>query len=131
LNSREKETKTHYGILNVERRRYPRFNIDVPIEYYRIEEPADLRGRVLDISQGGLLIYSSERMDVGERLRLRLFLSMVSEFSTVELLSEVVWVDMRVSEDSGDYRTGVKFVDITPGDMTKLKNFLLSFSQPK
>jgi c-di-GMP-binding flagellar brake protein YcgR len=130
LNSPEKETKTHYGILNVERRKYPRFSVDLPIEYYRIDKPAGSRGRALDISEGGLLIYFPERMEIGQCLRLRLFFSMGSELNTIELLSEVAWVDMRIGEDWGDYRTGVKFVDISPDDMTKLKNFLISLSQP-
>ena len=126
----EEETKIHYGILNVERRKYPRFSVDLPIEYYWIDKPAGSRGRGLDISEGGLLIYFSERMEIGQRLRLRLFFSMGSELNTIELLSEVAWVEMRIGEDWGDYRTGVKFVDISPDDMTKLKTFLISLSQP-
>jgi len=128
MNSPEKETKAQYGFVNVERRKYPRLNIDIPIEYYRIDEPAGSRGRTLNISEGGLLIYSSERMEIGQRLRLRLFLNMVSELSSIELLSEVVWVEIRIDKDLGDYRTGVRFVDISPDDMTQLKNFLIRFS---
>ena len=55
---------------------------------------------------------------------------MGSELNTIELLSEVAWVEMRIEEDWGDYRTGVKFIDISPDDKTKLKRFLISLSQP-
>ncbi len=69
-------------------------------------------------------------MEIGQHLRLRLFFSIGSELSTIELLSEVAWVDVRIGEAWGDYRTGVKFVAISPDDMAKLKNFLMSLSQP-
>jgi len=91
----------------------------MPIEYYRIEEPAGSRGRTINMSEGGLLIYSSERMEIGQRLMLRLFLNMGPELNTIELLSEVVWVEIHIGEDYGDYRSGVRFVDISPDDMTK------------
>ena len=128
LNSPDEETKTRYGILNVETRKHPRFSVDLPIEYYRIDKPAGSRGRALDISEGGLLIYFSERMEIGQRLRLRLFCSIGYELNTIELLSEVAWVDMGTGEDLGDYRTGVKLADISLDDMTKLKTFLISLS---
>jgi hypothetical protein len=36
---------------------------------------------------------------------------------------QVVWKDIHVGKD-GDFRTGVKFVDISAEDMDKLKSFL-------
>ena len=89
MTSPEKKTKTRYGTLNVERRKYPRFSVDLPIEYYRMDKPAGSRGRALDINEGGLLIYFSERMETGQRGRLRPFFSIGSGLNTIELLSEV------------------------------------------
>ena len=126
MNSQEKETSTHYGILNVERRRYPRFGVDLPIEYDRVGKPAGLPVRALDHGHGGLLIYFPERMEIGQRLRLRLFLSVGSELDRIELLSEVVWVEVRSGEDGGDSRTGVNILDISTEDRTKLNHFLVS-----
>lgn len=130
LDSPEKEAKTHYGILNVERRKYPRFSVDLPVEYYRIDSTTGLAGRAYNFSEGGLLIYFQEQMEIGQRLRLRLFFSMGSKLNTIELLVEVVWVDIHIDEGWGDYRSGVKFVDISPDDITKLKSFLKGLSQP-
>ena len=130
LDSPEKESKPHYGILNVERRKYPRFSVDLPTEYYRIDSTPVLTGRALNIGQGGLLIYFPEQMEIGQRLRLRLFFSTGSKLNTIELLAEVVWVDLHIDEGWGDYRSGVKFVDISADDITKLKSFLEGLSQP-
>jgi c-di-GMP-binding flagellar brake protein YcgR len=126
----EKETKSHYGIVNFERRKYPRFSVDLPVEFYRIDSSTNPAGDALNISEGGALIYFPEQMEVGQRIRLRLFFSMGSKLNTIELQAEVVWVDMRIDEGWGDYRSGVKFADISPEDMTTLKNFLISLSQP-
>ena len=100
------------------------------MEYYRIDSSTGTFGRALDISEGGLLIYFPEKMEIGQRLSLKLFLSMGSKLITIEILSEVAWVELRIGEDWGDYRTGVKFVDISPDDMAKVKDFLISLSQP-
>jgi c-di-GMP-binding flagellar brake protein YcgR len=126
----EKEAKTRYGTLNLERRKYPRFSVDLPVEYYRVDSTAGITGRALNIGEGGLLIYFPEKVEVGQRLRVRLFFSVGSALNTIEVLAEVAWVDIQIDEGWGDVRSGVKFVDISPDDMNKLEGFLKSLSQP-
>ena len=126
----EKEAKPHYGTLNLERRKYPRFSVDLPVEYHRVDSTTGLTGRALNIGEGGLLIYFPEQVEVGQRLRLRLFFSAGSELNIIELLAEVAWVDIHIDEGWGDVRSGVKFVDILPDDLNKLKGFLKGLSQP-
>jgi c-di-GMP-binding flagellar brake protein YcgR len=123
----EKETKPRYGTVNFEKRNYPRFNIDLPVEYSR----TDLfikHGRAINASEGGLLLYLPEQMEIGRPLRLKLFFTSVSELNAIETLVEVVWMDIHLGKDWGDYRTGVRFVEISMEDMGKLKNFLRSLS---
>ncbi len=129
MEKEEKETKPRTGIVNLERRRYPRFNIDLPIEYYRIDSSIGHTGRGLSISEGGLLIYFPEQMEVSQYLRLKLFLPLGSKLNIIEVLTEVVWKDIHLGEGWGDYRCGVKFIDIPPEEMTKLKKFLGNLSQ--
>jgi c-di-GMP-binding flagellar brake protein YcgR len=125
----EKETKPRYGTVHFERRKYPRFNVNLPIEYYRIDSPISHTGNALNISEGGLLIYFPEEMEIGQHLKLKLFLASGSEMNTIETLVEVVWIDIHPGRDWGDYRTGVRFFNISTEDMEKLKNFLVSLSQ--
>jgi hypothetical protein len=123
----EKETKPRYGTVNFEKRNYPRFNIDLPVEYSR----TDLfikHGRAINASEGGLLLYLPEQMEIGQPLRLKLFFTSGFELNAIEPLVEVVWMDIHLGKDWGDYRTGVRFVDISMEDMGKLKNFLGSLS---
>jgi c-di-GMP-binding flagellar brake protein YcgR len=99
----------------------------LPIEYARSDSVVH-NGEAFNASEGGLLVYFSERVEVGQHLSLKLFFSSMSEFNTIETLVEVVWVDVHLGEEWGDYRAGVKFVDISLGDLEKLIIFLRSLS---
>lgn len=125
----EQQSKPRIGIVSFEKRKYPRFNIDLPIEYYQIDSPTCNTGRARNISEGGLLIYFPERIEIGQRLKLKLFFTSKSNLHSMEVLCEVVWIDIHLNETWGDYRSGVKFIDVSQEDMTQLKDFLKSLSQ--
>jgi len=65
-------------------------------------------------------------MEIGQNVNLKLFFSLGSELNTIEVVAEVVWIDIHLGKEWGDYRCGVKFADIPPDDLNKLKNFLRS-----
>jgi c-di-GMP-binding flagellar brake protein YcgR len=123
----EGETKSRYGTVNFEKRKHPRFSVDLPAEYNRTD-PYVKQGHATNASEGGLLLYLPEQIEIGKHLRLKLFFSMGSILHTIETLVEVVWTDIHLGKDWGDYRTGVRFVEISVEDMDKLKNFLKSLS---
>ncbi len=123
----EKDTKPRIEVTDFENRRYPRFDIHLPIEYYQIKSSITHTG---NISEGGLLIYFPEETDVSQYLRLKLFFSIVSELNTIKVLAEVVWTDNHLRKDRECYPYGVRFVEISPEDDIKLKNFLRSLSSP-
>ena len=128
MEKEKEEGKRRIGILDLERRKYPRFKINLPLDYYRVDTPTNQTGRALNASEGGLEIYFPEQMEIGEHLKLRLFFSSSeSELNAVEALAEVVWVDILSGE--GEYRSGVRFIDISPEDLVKLKDFLGSLTR--
>ena len=133
MDTKGKEDTPHFGTGNLERRKYPRFSIDLPIEYYRTESSIPASGRTGDISEGGLLVYLSERVEVGEHLKVKCFFTSISELmNTMETLTEVVWVVLESLEANGlpaNYRCGLKFIDANPMDMKKLKVFLKNLAQ--
>ncbi len=124
-----KELKPHYGIVNFERRRYPRFTIDLPIEYQRQGSEKRYSGRALNASEGGLLLYLPEKIEIGEIVRLKLFFALGHDLNTIELVAQVTWIDIHLGEGWGDYRSGVRFVDISSEDLYKLKDFLKSLTE--
>jgi c-di-GMP-binding flagellar brake protein YcgR len=129
MNTEEKVTKPRTGIVHFERRTYPRFSVDLPVEYLQINSSISHTGHALNASEGGLLIYFPEQMEIGQYISLKLFFSLGSELNTIEVLAEVVWMDMYLGKGWGDYRCGVKFINISPEDRTRLKNFLIGLSE--
>jgi len=125
----EKETKPRYGTVNFEKRMHPRFSIDLPAEFSRTDLSVK-QGRAINASEGGLLLYLPEQVDIGQHLRLKLFFSMGSELKAIEAIVEVVWVDIQLGKDWRDCRTGVRFVEISTEDMGRLMNFVRSLSSP-
>jgi c-di-GMP-binding flagellar brake protein YcgR len=84
---------------------------------------------VVSVSEGGLLIYFPEQMEIGQHLRLKLFFASGSELNAIEIIAEVVWMDIHLGKGWGDYRSGVKFVDISSEDLNRLNNFLRSLTK--
>ncbi len=129
MKTEEEVTKPRTGIVHFEKRRYPRFSVDLPMEYYQTNASISPKGRALNASEGGLLIYFPEQMEIGQYINLKLFFSLGSELNTIEALAEVVWMDIHLGKGWGDYRYGVKFIDISPEDKAKLKSFLIGLSE--
>ena len=125
----EKEAKPRYGTVNFEKRKHPRFSIDLRAEFSRTDLSVK-QGRAFNASEGGLLLYLPEQVDIGQHLRLKLFFSMGSELNAIEAIVEVVWVDIHLGKDWRDCRTGVRFVEISTEDMGRLMNFVRSLSSP-
>jgi c-di-GMP-binding flagellar brake protein YcgR len=115
--------KPHFGTVNFEKRRQPRISTDLPAEYWHIENPKNHPGRLLNASEGGLLLYLPEKMEVGQDLKVRLFIGPILELEPLDAFVQVVWNDLH-SGENGHYRIGVEFVNISPEDMDKLRNFL-------
>lgn len=129
ININEKERKSRIGVVNFERRHYPRFSVDLPVEYSIEESSSVYSARTGNISEGGLLIYLPERIEIGKQLRMKLFFSLGSHLNSIDMLAEVVWHDIHLGKGWGDYRCGVKFIDISDENLNKLKDFLKSLSE--
>ena len=123
------EKKAHYGIVNFERRKFPRFTVDLPVEYQHEDSEIRYSGRALNASEGGLLVYLPEKVEIGDILNLKLFFTLGHALKTIELAVQIAWIDIHLGEGWGDYRTGVKFLDISSEDLLKLKEFLKSLSE--
>jgi len=113
MEKEKEQTESHIGIVNLERRKYPRFTVNLPIEYHRLDSSTRYTGRVLNASEGGLLLYLPEEMEMGQDLKIKLFFTSGVELNTVELLAQVVWTDIHLGKGWGDYRTGVS-LSISP-----------------
>ena len=118
--------KREFKVPDFERRRHPRFSAALPIEYGRIENPKNGPGHTTDISESGLMASLPERLRVGEKLRLKIFLSVGAGLNAITGTGRIVWSNADM-EKEGYYRHGMEFEDFSPQDLEKLKGFLNRF----
>jgi len=126
-----KEIKPCFGVINFERRKHPRFTIHLPVEYWPIDKPKSRPIKIGDISEGGLLLYLPDAVEVGENLRVKLFIGDLLDLKSIEALVEVAWRDFPY--ENGEYRIGAKILAMSSADLRKLKTFLktlVNFEKP-
>ncbi|UCD70528.1 MAG: PilZ domain-containing protein [Syntrophobacterales bacterium] len=108
-------------ISDMERRRFQRFTIELPLDYARLERKRLKAGIAGNASEGGLMVYMQERMKIGTKLYVALLFSMGFELTGVKALSQVMWKDAGLEEGWGRYKYGLKFLKIADEDLHKLK----------
>jgi c-di-GMP-binding flagellar brake protein YcgR len=128
----DKKDKPQLGVVNFERRRSSRLSVDLPLEYFQVGIPGEFicSGRAGNASEGGLLLYLSEKLEVGQHLCVSLHLASEPGPDSLQALVQVVWVQFPFGKE-GDHRYGVKFVDIPEGELIRLKKFLDNVVQTK
>lgn len=84
---------------------------------------------MVNASESGLLSCLSELVAVGQHLRIRLFFPFSSGLNVIEMVTQAVWMESHPEKYRGDYRTGVRFVEVPPNDLRNLKNYLGSLSR--
>jgi uncharacterized protein (TIGR02266 family) len=94
--------------MNEDKRKYPRLNISMLIEYGSKE--AFLKDYALNISGGGLFITTTNTFPLGTELLLRFSLPGIDKM--FEIKGEVVWVRNYSDGDNKLPGMGIKFKDI-------------------
>ncbi len=112
------------GVLAIEKRKHPRFSVELPIDYSRVEGKATFGGMVANASEGGLLVYLPERIEVGTLLKIELFYVKELELGNIKSIVKVVWSDMAARESWGEHRYGLKFESIDEKDFNRLMALL-------
>jgi hypothetical protein len=75
----------------------------------------------LDVSLGGVRIYSDEKYKVGSLLKLELFLE---GGSPLTYTAEVVWIEALPKDAPARFDVGLKFVDLRPDALALLSGVL-------
>jgi len=129
IETEEKKTRPHSGIVDFQRRRYPRFDVDLPLEYNEVNSSITRHARALNLSEGGMLIHSADQLEIGRQMKSKLSFPLGSEMNTVEMQGEVVWAKTSLNGVWRDYRSGVRFLGALPKDKAKLSHLLISLSE--
>jgi c-di-GMP-binding flagellar brake protein YcgR len=106
-------------------RQHPRALLYLPVEY-RGNSPNTLRlGHTSDLSPDGVMLNLSERLRIGQRINLSIFVSLGKDVEAIKANSQVVWVDG--ANKDGSFRSGVKFIDLSASDRKKLEDFFKKY----
>ena len=100
------------------RRQYPRFN--APICY----RPASLfsaRKPLVNISLGGIRIYSDDQFKLGKRLEIELLLP---DDRIIRCTTKVVWQRPLPEGAKAKYDTGLQFLDISADSLQQISRIL-------
>ncbi len=125
---RKEDLRKKSGVVTIEKRRFPRFNVDLPLKYSEVKVRKKQGGIAHDASEGGLLVYLQEKFPIGTRLKMEVFFSHGFRLTPIRAQAEIVWADIRGPEDWGEYKYGLKFINIGKEDFSKLKWLLDSLT---
>lgn len=106
-----------------ERRKQVRFPQGLKVAY--ATPKAFVENYIFDLSTGGLFINSTEPLDPGEQLNLRIFLP--DKGNELEVLGEVMWCNREkkvTPERTFPPGMGVKFLDLTSEGLERIINIL-------
>ena len=112
------------GVLAIEKRRHPRFSVELPLDYVRLNGKETYGGIVANASEGGLLVYLPERIEIGALLKIEIFYVRGLELDTIKIVGKVVWADLASRESWGEHRYGLQFEYIDEKDFNRLTTLL-------
>jgi hypothetical protein len=115
--------KPKEGIFIGERRKHPRFGLELPLDY-SIESIERYGGVAANASTDGLLVYLPEPILVGTLLNIEILFVKGSELNSIKARAKVVWSDLAPKEISGKYRYGLEFKSFQEGGLKKLRRLL-------
>ena len=119
------------SLNNRERRRYPRFLIDLPLEYRDMDDSHARGGIVVNASETGFLMESGKDIPIGTELSIAVLYLNRFELANFKVTGKIVWKEPYSKEDwKGDpywkgYQYGLEFTQILDEDRWKL-DLLLS-----
>jgi c-di-GMP-binding flagellar brake protein YcgR len=108
-----------------EKRRHFRLSLRLPMEYSFPESSRLRLAYMVDICEGGLLMYTQENLDIGQNLCFKFYYDSAAGLDYIQAPGEVIRVD-RLGISGKEYRCGVRFSDLPPGFLEKFRKFLNS-----
>jgi hypothetical protein len=107
-----------------DRRQYPRFLLDLPLEYLVTNAPKAHGGLVVNVSEVGLLIRSVKNMSIGTELKVAVLFPQEYELASFEVLAKIIRKDLVWEEDWEGYEYGLEIIRILEVDKRKLRQVL-------
>ena len=120
----KEKSRSKEGVFIVERRKHPRIRVELPLDYSVVDREETHGGLIADISEGGLLVYLPEALELGTFLRIEILFAKGMELNSVKGIAKIVWSDLATKTISEENRYGLEFQSFIEGDLQKLKAIL-------
>jgi hypothetical protein len=131
IKRRGKKLPDKKGVVVIERRNHPRFNLELPLDYLRINEKENYGGIVANASELGILVYLPEKMEMGTTLSTEIFYAHGLGLDSIKAIAKVVWADLPARKTWSEYRYGLQFQSIDKHNLSKLKNLFNEVGRTK
>lgn len=83
--------------------------------------PQSFTATTINVSMGGVSFETLEKLSIGDRILILLYVPINKDIDLLKIASEVVWVQ----DQGGSWVVGAKFVQFAPGNHKRLLNWLL------
>jgi len=123
----DRQSQPRWGAVSFQRRRFPRIDITLPVEYAVIEgEEGRFRAvTARNISMGGLLLILPEFQAESTCLRIRIYIG----DRPVDAEVRVAWTELLTGRERNEFRCGVYFIDISEEDLEFIKKFIVEYME--
>ena len=126
---KNKDGRMDKGVYEFYQREHPRFIVELPIDYSRVDCEEEYGGIATNASERGLLVYLPEFIEKGALLKIVILLVKGSEFNTINGMAKVVWGDLAAKVAWGKHRYGLEFQAFNRGSLDKLKILLIEVAK--
>ena len=107
-----------------EKRKHPRTLLTLPLHLKLNKKEAGYPGLTLDASESGLLIQTFKEMPVGIKIDIEVLFHKKLKWSNFKAEAEIIWKDISYWDDWEGYQYGLRFIQISNEDHSKLKEIL-------
>ena len=122
--SKQTTPKVKKDVQGVEKRKHTRISVELPVDYSRPNGKEVYGGIVANASEGGVLVYLPERLEIGAVLKVEILYTKGLELNTIKAIAKVVWGDLATRETWGEHQYGLQFQYIDEEDFTRLVSLL-------
>ncbi len=119
--------QSKWGAVSFQRRRFPRIDITLPVEYGVVEIKDDKFRTVIaqNISSGGLLLVLPEFQPISTCLKIRIYVGVRS----IDAEVKVAWTELLTGREENEFRCGVCFINISEGDLEFIRQFITEYME--
>jgi hypothetical protein len=104
-------------------KRFVRKPVEIRVEVERFQEA--LASSSVNISPSGICFHIGQPLEVGEQIRVLLYIPRGKEVEILKVRARMVWQEAQES----NWRVGAAFEQFAPGDERRIRSWLLELGQ--